>query len=115
MGQHMSDYPFNRRLKAIASALELQDRDIARAVVLGGGEASRYRASSWNRSPDAKKRAAGRRNADQNRRVKRFRPMLEEEFDAFCSGLKPMLDELDALSDDEGVPRAGGDGIEAAE
>lgn len=111
----MSDYPFNRRLKAIASALDLQDRDIARAVELGGIEASRYRASCWNRSPGAKKRVAGRRNADNPRRVKRFRPMLEEEFDAFCSGLKPMLDELDALSDDDDVPRASGDGVEAAE
>ena len=111
----MTSYPFNRRLKLISNALELQDRDIARAVELGGGEASRYRASCWNRSPDARKRAAGRRNADQNRRVSRFRPMLEEEFDAFCVGLKPLLDELDELSDDEGVPRAGGDDAEAAE
>lgn len=105
----MSDYPFNRRLKFISSALNLQDRDIARAVVLGGGEASRYRASSWNRSPDARKRAAGRSNEGQNRRVSRFRPMLEEEFDLFCKGLKLLLDELDSLSDDDGVPRESGD------
>jgi len=104
----MSQYPFNRRLKLIAGALELQDRDIARAVSFGGIEASRYRASCWNRSPSARKRAAGRRNADQDRRVSRFRPMTEEEFDAFCVGLKPLLEEFDAESDDEDVPRESG-------
>jgi len=79
----------NRRLKLIHGALRLNDKDVARAVTLGGVEVSRHKAKSWLRLKSTSRLREGRRQ-------QRYIDMTQEQFDAFLIGLKPMLDEIDA-------------------
>lgn len=90
----MDEYPFNRRLKLIAAALDLQSQDVAQAITLGGIETSRNRAGEMMRSPGARKYSGGN-GKDGGRSVSRFKAMSEAEFDAFCVGLKPVVLSLD--------------------
>nr|WP_160623800.1 DUF1456 family protein [Mixta intestinalis] len=79
---------FNEHLKLLASAMNLTRRDIAEIVELGGVSVSKSRADMWMRNPASTKiNVRGTRSS-------LYREMTEEEFTAFCAGLKPWLNEL---------------------
>lgn len=80
----------NRRLKLIAGALKLTRRDIANIVTLGGVEISNSLADGWLRSESAQKHPTG--NSSSNTPLARSREMGDKEFDAFCRGLKPWME-----------------------
>lgn len=82
----------NERLKLIVGALRLSRSDVARAVSAGGIETSNSKADSWLRSKGSTKRGTGGSVAGSTQR--RDREMTDEEFDAFCVGLKPLFDEI---------------------
>lgn len=83
-------HPWNHRLHAVAGALRLSPRDIARAVQLGGGEATASMARAWRASPESTKVGV------HGQTLRKFRAMTESEFDAFLRGLQRVLDELDS-------------------
>lgn len=83
----------NRRLKLIAGALRLERRDVARAVTLGGIETSNSRADGWLRATGSQKRKTG--GAPPGQRERRDRVMTDAEFDAFCLGLRAIMEEVD--------------------
>lgn len=83
----------NERLKLIRHALELTRDDIAEAVTAGGIATSKSRADAWIRSSNAKKKASG--GSAPGGIQRRAREMSDQEFDAFCLGLKSVIDKLE--------------------
>lgn len=82
----------NQRLKLIKGALELTRADVANAVTHGGITTSASRADAWLRSESAKKHGTG--GSASGSIQQRARNMTDAEFDAFCIGLKPVIDAL---------------------
>lgn len=82
----------NQRLKFIRSALELTRADVANAVTHGGIATSASRADAWLRSESAKKNGTG--GSASGSIQKRARDMSDAEFNAFCIGLKTVIDAL---------------------
>lgn len=85
----------NRRLKLISGALLLNRRDIARAVTNGGIKTSNNRADSWLRSG-----AAIETSHRYSQKQREAYDMSDDEFDAFCVGLKSVVDDLETESSD---------------
>lgn len=81
--------PWNRRLKLIASALQLQREDVARATTLGGIPTSNSAAHAWLSAPSATKLGV------HGQRLRKNREMTEAEFDAFAAGLRQLLMEIE--------------------
>lgn len=75
------------QLKLLAGALELNRRDIAAIIALGGIRVSKSRVDSWLRGRNATKNVTGNRQ-----RPRHTGTVTPEEFHAFCVGLKPWLD-----------------------
>lgn len=77
--------------KLLKSALSLSSADVVEIVGLGGLVVSKTRADLWSRGTGAKKNASG--NSDmRGSRISRSAEIKEDEFHAFCIGLKPWLD-----------------------
>lgn len=74
----------NIAYKRIRWALSLTDTDVIEIIRLGGMEASKSMADSWNRSAHATKSGSGNSSA---RTLSRFREMSDEYLQAFCIGL----------------------------
>ncbi|EOC3061146.1 hypothetical protein ACINJI_002789 [Cronobacter dublinensis] len=82
-------------LKLIASALKLTRHDLVEIVREGGMEISSTHADKWLRGKGATKIATGN-SEDYGSRTNRTDTIKDEEFHAFCVGLKPWLDKLSA-------------------
>ncbi|ELY4817780.1 DUF1456 family protein [Cronobacter malonaticus] len=80
-------------LKLIASALKLTRHDLVEIVRLGGMEISSTHADKWLRAKGATKIATGN-SADYGAHINRTETIKDDEFRAFCIGLKPWLDKL---------------------
>lgn len=93
----------NKNLKTLNRALCLSHRQVARATTLGGIATTTSCATSWFRSETSIKSSERRPGRGMEGR---FRPMDDAQFDAFCVGLKPLIDEIDSGG------KGGGDGNE---
>ncbi|KAB1061117.1 hypothetical protein AUN10_09360 [Cronobacter sakazakii] len=82
-------------LKLIASALKLTRHDLVEIVREGGMEISSTHADKWLRGKGATKIATGN-SEDYGARTNRTDTIKDDEFHAFCVGLKPWLDKLSA-------------------
>ncbi|EOG5778468.1 hypothetical protein ACLFWW_001028 [Cronobacter sakazakii] len=82
-------------LKLIASALKLTRHDLVEIVREGGMEISSTHADKWLRGKGATKIATGN-SEDYGVRTNRTDTIKDDEFHAFCVGLKPWLDKLGA-------------------
>ncbi|EPZ5358095.1 hypothetical protein ACXO5J_002364 [Cronobacter sakazakii] len=82
-------------LKLIASALKLTRHDLVEIVREGGMEISSTHADKWLRGKGATKIATGN-SVDYGSRTNRTDTIKDDEFHAFCVGLKPWLDKLSA-------------------
>ncbi|WP_146378968.1 hypothetical protein [Cronobacter turicensis] len=82
-------------LKLIAGALRLTRQDVADIVRAGGMDISNTRADKWLRGKHATKNATGN-SMDAGSRINRTDTIKDDEFRAFCIGLKPWLDKLSA-------------------
>ncbi|EOI3476219.1 hypothetical protein ACOJCD_002463 [Cronobacter dublinensis] len=82
-------------LKLIASALKLTRHDLVEIVREGGMEISSTHADKWLRGKGATKIATGN-SEDYGSRTNRTDTIKDDEFHAFCVGLKPWLDKLSA-------------------
>lgn len=87
----MTNQQLTVNLKLIAAALELNRKNIAEIVTLGGIETSASRADSWLRSATATKNATGN-STSAGALTNRTSTITETEFTAFCVGLKPWLE-----------------------
>lgn len=67
----------NQRLKSLCVGLRFNRQDVHKCCKLGGYDASISEADSWLRGAGAIKRGAGQ---------KRYRPIPDAAFDAFCWG-----------------------------
>lgn len=82
------------QFKLLASALELTRENIVDIVALGGIQVSKSRVDGWKRSSSATKNATG--NSDMaGKQISRSKEISQDEFHAFCVGLKPWLDLID--------------------
>lgn len=82
-------------LKLIASALKLTRHDLVEIVREGGMEISSTHADKWLRGKGATKIATGN-SEDYGARTNRTDTIKDDEFHAFCVGLKPWLDKISA-------------------
>ncbi|EPT8887123.1 hypothetical protein ACVS9X_001391 [Cronobacter malonaticus] len=82
-------------LKLIASALKLTRHDLVEIVREGGMEISSTHADKWLRGKGATKIATGN-SENYGSRTNRTDTIKDDEFHAFCVGLKPWLDKLSA-------------------
>lgn len=82
------------QIKLLAAALELNRSDIAEIVALGGITVSKNHVDTWLRGKAAQKNATG--NSDSlGKRINRTGTINDDEFHAFCVGLKPWLAALE--------------------
>jgi len=82
----------NQRLKSLCVGLRFNRQDVHKCCRLGGYDASISEADSWLRGAGALKRGAGGAGGTVQRR---YRPIPDAAFDAFCWGLKDYLDALE--------------------
>lgn len=75
----------NIAFKSFRGVFGLRDDDVVRIISLGGLEVSKSRVNAWGRGPESVKRGTGNSEA---KRMARHRDMKDEEFRAFCFGLK---------------------------
>ncbi|UDJ88653.1 DUF1456 family protein (plasmid) [Erwinia amylovora] len=88
----MSEY-LTANFKLLSSALKLSRYDVAEIIGLGGITVSNTKADTWLRSPSATKNATG--NSERvGERIKRASEINDDEFRAFCRGLRPWLDNM---------------------
>lgn len=88
----MSEY-LTVNFKLLSSALKLSRSDVAEILELGGITISKSRADLWLRSAGATKNASG--NSERvGDRIKRTADISDDEFRAFCRGLRPWLDNI---------------------
>lgn len=87
----MTNQQLTVNLKFLACALDLNRKNIAEIVSIGGVDVSASRADSWLRSAGATKNATGN-STDAGLRTNRTSTITEPEFTAFCKGLKPWLE-----------------------
>jgi hypothetical protein len=90
------DVDLTRCLKLISTALRLSRQDVAGAVTLGGVPCTPTHADRWLRARGARKPATGQAPGATKTRSSAVEP---EEFEAFCRGLAPLLDAIEAESE----------------
>jgi uncharacterized protein YehS (DUF1456 family) len=71
----------NMNFKRICAALGLRRNDVHEIL---NGSVSKSQVDGWMRNEDSRKSASGNSNAET---VSRYRPMSDDNFDAFCEGL----------------------------
>lgn len=91
----MTNQQLTINLKLIASALGCLDRrSISEIISLGGVACSKSRADAIIRGAGAVKNATGNSELSGTK-INRTATATPEEFNAFCLGLRPFLDNMD--------------------